>query len=80
MSVFAPGTGGDLKSATLPAALLELATKVQLAEQAMTEPSDNIQISTNAEGNLVSISVSLPIEQSVATDGTIKIVATDYIV
>lgn len=80
MSVFAPGTGGDLKSVTTPAALLELAQKAQMQEQGLATPKNNVSISINAEGTQAVIQATLPIATVVDTDGTLKITATDYIV
>lgn len=81
MSVFLPGTGGDLKSVTLPAALLEVAQKAQVAEQSLTVPKNNVTVSINGEGTVATITASIPIAMvPSATTGALQITAVDYIV
>ena len=78
MSAF---TGTDLKSTNLPAAILELTQKAQVAEQALTPAKNNVSLSINADGTSASISVNLPVSMLPnATSGNIEITATDYIV
>lgn len=80
MSVFTPGTGGTLKSTDLPGALLETAQLTQIAEQGMSTPKNNVSVSLNSEGTVATITAQLPVTTTVSTDGSIKVVATDYIV
>lgn len=81
MSVFVPGTGGDLKSTTLPGALLEVAQRAQLAEQALTPAKNNISLSMNAEGTLCTLTASIPVATTISTtSGDLKVSAVDYIV
>lgn len=67
-----------LKSTTLPAALLETAQLLGVAEAGLETPLNNLQISFDLEGNLASISASLPFTSSDTSVSAIGIAPTDY--
>lgn len=78
MSLFA---GADLKSTTLPGAILELVQKAQIAEQGLATPKNNINLAINGDGTAASISITLPVSMVPdATTGKLSVTATDYIV
>lgn len=80
-SVFNAG-GGDLKSDTLPEALLELASILAAAEKAVT-PTDsqpnNVQIQFDLETGSATVSANLPFTTSAATNGDVTVHAIDYL-
>jgi hypothetical protein len=81
MSVFTPGVGGDLHSTNLPAALLEVAQKAQLAEQGLTPAKTNITVAVNGEGNLATITAQIPVTMiPSAVTGKLELTGVDYIV
>ena len=68
---YSAGTGGDLKSTTLEAAMLEAAFKLQALEKApvalgATAPDNNMTITINTETLVAAINATLPISFSVA--------------
>lgn len=74
---------GDIKSTTLEAAALEVAQKLQAAEQAvvpaegLTAP-DNVSISFSTDTNTVSVSFTLPITTVIDATGKLEISVTPY--
>lgn len=81
MSVFAPGTGGDLKSTTVPAALLEMAGLAQSEELAIAADvrPDNVSITYDAETQVATITATVPATFAVDSTGKIVLTATDYL-
>ncbi|MCC5669883.1 hypothetical protein LC653_40285 [Nostoc sp. CHAB 5784] len=80
-SVFANG-GGDLKSDTLPEALLEMASILAAAEKAVTPAENqpnNVQIQFDIETGSATISANLPFNTAAATNGDVTIHAIDYL-
>lgn len=76
--VFANG-GGDIKSDTLPEAVLELAQYLQNLEIATSGAANNVNITYNTESRFAAITASLPVVKSISADGSIKVVATPYL-
>lgn len=82
MSVFSPG-GGSLKSTNMPAAFIELAHTLSAAEKQIStidEPVTNITVAFDAETLTAAIAASIPISSQTDSDGSLKIVASDYVV
>lgn len=80
-SVFTNG-GGDLKSDTLPEALLEMASILAAAEKAVTPAENqpnNVQIQFDIETGSATISANLPFNTVAATNGDVTIHAIDYL-
>lgn len=80
-SVFANG-GGDLKSDTLPEALLEIASVLSAAEKAVTPTENqpnNIQIQFDIEAGTATISANLPFNTAAAANGDVTVHAIDYL-
>lgn len=79
MSTFNPGSG-DLSSTNLPAAFVEIAARLQLAETAIaTNPPDNLTLTSDIDGQSFGINASLPISATVDTSGQPIMAATDYL-
>lgn len=80
-SVFDNGEG-DLKSDTLPEALLEMASILAAAEKAV-QPTENqpnnVQIQFDIETGSATISANLPFNTEAAADGDVTIHAIDYL-
>lgn len=74
---------GDIKSTTLEAGALEVAQKLQAAEQSMvvaegaTRP-DNVSISFSTDSNTVSVSFTLPITTVIDGTGKLEISVVPY--
>lgn len=84
MSVFTPGTGSDLSSSTIPAALLEMALLTSQAEDAQNianpnDPAINNTIVTFADDGSISITANLPGSYAIGADGKPVVTATDYL-
>ena len=75
---FVPGTS-DLKSDTLPEALLEIAYKVEAAELAIPEATRPNNLSISISDGIASISMTAPIGFSLNTAGETVIAVTDYL-
>jgi hypothetical protein len=76
--VFDPGTSGTLTSTTYPAAILELAQKIQALEIAQNESVLNVVF--NADAQTVTCTGTFAITRTIlAADGSQKLVATDYL-
>lgn len=71
-------TGSSVVSTTLPAALVEAAYKLQIAESALQINPNNINISANDDTKLIAVSGSLPILQGFDADGDIVTAASNY--
>jgi hypothetical protein len=80
-SVFANG-GGDLKSDTLPEALLEMSSILAAAEKSVTPAENqpnNVQIQFDIETGSATISANLPFNTAAAANGDVTIHAIDYL-
>lgn len=78
-STFDKGTAGTMAATTLPAALAEIAARVEAAEAAITTNTpNNVQLIADLDNQLLSITASLPITSTLSS-GSIQISATDYI-
>ena len=80
---YSAGTGGDLKSTTLEAAMLEAAFKLQALEKApvsvgVTPPDNNVTITIDTENLVAVVNATLPISFSV-TGGLPVITAVSYL-
>lgn len=74
------GGAGDLKSATLPAAFVELAHLVAKDEQAiLPTPVNNVTITTDLEGLTMAITANLPFIPTLDANGKPVQTITDYI-
>jgi len=74
---------GDLKSATLEGAALEIAQRLQAAEQAVVPATglgvpNNVSISFSTDSNSVSVSFTLPIVTTISSTGTISVSVVPY--
>ena len=76
------GGGGDLKSDTLPEALLEISSLLAAEEKTVT-PADaqpnNVQIQFDLETGSATITANLPFTTSAASTGDVTIHAIDYL-
>lgn len=78
-AAYVPGNG-DLKSIDLPAAFLEMAITVNIAEKAIvTNPPNNVTVSLDLENSQATVTASLPISMSVNASGEIVSHAVDYL-
>lgn len=78
-AAYVPATG-DLKSIDLPAAFLEMAITLSLAEKAIvTDPPNNVIVALDLENLQASVTASLPITMSVNASGEIVAHAVDYL-
>lgn len=77
MAALAPAT--DIKSTTLESGLLEVAQKLQMAEQAVTvNPQNRVQVSFNGDGKTVTISANLAVSAVTDATGALKLIADVY--
>ena len=73
-------SGGDVQSANLAAATVELLQKLQIKEKSLAENPNNVTISYDTETLLATINATLPIEFLVSnSSGRIEIVAVPYL-
>lgn len=82
MASFNPGTEGTLHSTTLENAALEIAMLLQTQElnTAKNRNGDNnVSITFNSDAGTISISIDLPIEQSLDSTGQITLKAKEYL-
>lgn len=85
MSVFAPGTGGTLKSVTNPAALFEAARLLDTNENARNmantgvSPKNNITVSIDFGTRVASLAASIPAVFTLDASGNIVVNAVDYL-
>ncbi len=76
---FNPGSG-DLRAINYPAAFLEVAQTVAVAEKAVvTNPPNNITIAFDLEAGTAAISATLPVISAIDANGKISVAATDYL-
>lgn len=77
--VFDPGTGGSLSASTVsfPAAIVELASKIQALEIAQDE--DVIQMIYDANASTVTVTATMAMTRTVEADGSQKFIATPYL-
>lgn len=79
-SAFNPGTSGELKATTYPAAFLELAQLLATAEQAISPtPVNNVTISVDLEALTATVTATLPVVPTLDSAGKPVFTATDYI-
>ncbi|MCG6135731.1 MAG: hypothetical protein MET45_13895 [Nostoc sp. LLA-1] len=85
MSVFDPGEDGTLRATQLPSAFFEVARAMDAAEQNRNganpglAPRRNLATTVSFDTGTISVAATLPIIVSTETDGSIKIVAQDYL-
>lgn len=77
MSIFDP-TGSSLVSTTKPAAFCEALYLLQKAEQADSEPQDNVTISYNDDLSAMTIAVILPVSIATGASGILSVTANNY--
>lgn len=75
---FVPGAS-DLKSDTLPEALLEIAYRVELAELAKPEATRPNNLSISISDGIASINMTAPITFALNAQGEIVIATVDYL-
>ena len=84
-SVFAPGSGGSLKSTTQPAAFLETASWLDKCENDRNSanpgitPKQNITVSIDLGTKVATIAATIPAAFSVDSTGNLVSNASDYI-
>lgn len=85
MSTFDPGTGGTLKSTQLPQAFFEICRALDAAEKDRNganpglPPKTQLSTTVSFDTGTIAVAATIPIISSIQTDGTIKIVASDYL-
>lgn len=77
MATFTPG-GGTLKSTTMEQAIIELCERTQELDTALPTPTGNVGLVYNADGNLATIGLNLPVERSIVS-GKLTYTATDWL-
>jgi hypothetical protein len=75
---FNGGTGGTLKSATVEQAIVELAERGQVLDEALTTPTGNFGITYNGDGNTATVGIAVPFTVSVV-GGKPTITGTDFL-
>lgn len=78
MAVFAPGTGGTLKSETLEDALLELVARIR-EEEVTAEVGQRVFLTLDTTAGTATISANLPVTLDIGVDGRPVINVTEYI-
>lgn len=79
-SAFNPGTAGEIKGSTFPAAFLEAAQLLASSEQSVTPtPPNNISISFDLEALTATVTATLPVLPSLDSAGKPVFTATDYL-
>ncbi len=78
-AVFAPGTGGTLKTTSYSGALLELAQKLANAENSVTPAVNNINITHSDEDKVSTINATIPYTSVIDASGKPVITVTDYL-
>ncbi|MBD2412210.1 hypothetical protein FACHB389_35920 [Nostoc calcicola FACHB-389] len=85
MSTFDPGTSGTLKSTQIPQAFFEVCRALDAAENSRNganpglTPRRNLSTTVSFDTGTVAVAATIPIGTSIQSDGTIKIVASDYL-
>jgi hypothetical protein len=80
--ILTPGTNGTLKSTTLEGAIIELAVFLNNSElntTINTASANNISPSFSLDNSAFLTSFNIPATQTVNSDGTVKISATEYL-
>lgn len=82
-SGFTPGTGSTIKSANLPAAIVELAELLQTREQNSTKNPQNLNTITSlnydSEALTVDCTFAYNLDAAMATDGGLSLKAKTYL-
>jgi hypothetical protein len=74
--------GGDVTATTIQGAVAQVANILSAAEKAVQPVEDqpnNVQIESSSETGVITITATIPVTQSIDTDGNIKFVALDYV-
>lgn len=85
MSTFDPGTSGTLKSTQLPQAFFEICRALDAAEKDRNganpglAPKTQLSTTVSFDTGTIAVAATIPILSSIQADGTIKIVASDYL-
>ncbi|WGV23369.1 hypothetical protein [Halotia branconii] len=85
MSTFDPGTAGSLKSTQIPQAFFEVCRALDAAENSRNganpglPPRRNLSTTVSFDTGTIAVAATVPIVTSIQSDGTIKIVASDYL-
>ncbi|BAZ69145.1 hypothetical protein NIES4106_39160 [Fischerella sp. NIES-4106] len=85
MSTFDPGTSGTLKSTQIPSAFFEICRALDAAENSRNganpglTPRRNISTTVSFDTGTIAVAATLPITPNIATDGSVGIVASDYL-
>ncbi|BAT56379.1 hypothetical protein NOS3756_53840 [Nostoc sp. NIES-3756] len=85
MSTFDPGTSGTLKSTQIPQAFFEVARALDAAENNRNGANPglparrNLSTTVSFDTGTIAVAATIPIVTSIQTDGTIKILASDYL-
>jgi hypothetical protein len=85
MSTFDPGTSGTLKSTQIPQAFFEVCRALDAAENSRNGANPglparrNLSTTVSFDTGTIAVAASIPIVTSIQTDGTIKILASDYL-
>lgn len=81
--VFAPGTSGTLKSNNLPAAIVEIAKRIQLLEAQTTKNQsglNRINLTYDSDAANVTVTFESATVISIAADGKSQLTATTYLI
>lgn len=81
-SAFPAGTDpAGTKSTNIVAAFYEIASMAQALELTFSDADrpNSVQITADADGGSITITASLPVTESVSTDGSVKYTAVDYL-
>ncbi len=85
MSTFNPGTSGTLKSTQIPAAFFEVCRSLDAAENVRNgsnpglPPRRNLSTTVSFDTGTIAVAASIPITTSIQPNGSIDIVASDYL-
>jgi hypothetical protein len=79
-ATFNPGTGGEIKASSFPAAFLEMAQFLASSEQVVTPTApNNITIAIDLEALTATVAATLPVVPTVDSAGKPVFTATDYL-
>lgn len=79
---FSPGTASSIKSVNLPAAIIEIAKKIQLLETQTAKNTQNlnrINIAYDSDAATVTLNYECALTLSIATDGKTQLQANTYL-
>ena len=85
MSIFDPGTSESLKSTQVPQAFFEVCRALDAAENARNganpglTPRRNLSTTVSFDTGTIAVAATIPIVVSIQSDGTIQVVANDYL-